>query len=119
MINRYEQFNKISIDFIIVTLILTALGCNNQAQQAEAKVDTGTAQKVAATPKRTDSGYYTTKDTLLIVSETGDSLGFNKAEFNLIVDHQPELYAEYPRDPDFTYYCSAPKAEFNSELGQD
>jgi hypothetical protein len=64
------------------------------------------------------SAYYTNKDTLLIITETGDTLKYSKKEYNDIVDNHPELYSDNVQDPDPTYYC-ADKKGFNSEVGQD
>jgi hypothetical protein len=99
------------------------LGCNQQPKTESSltnQVDKTVQGDSAPTTKKADnSKYYTTKDTLLIATENGDTLKFGKGEFNHIVDNHPELFSEYPQEPDQSYYCNADKRDFESEVGQD
>jgi hypothetical protein len=98
--------------------LLTVLSCSSPTKQADTKSHSDTS--ISTQPTQADkSKYYTTKDTLLITTETGDTLKYNKEEFNTIVDNHPELYSDNTQDPDATYYCNADKKGFNSEVGQD
>jgi hypothetical protein len=65
------------------------------------------------------SQYYTTKDTISIITEFADTLKFSKTEFNNIVDHHPEFFNDFPGDPDKLYYCYNKDIDFASEQGQD
>jgi hypothetical protein len=107
----------------IVFFIIGLLGCNQQPKKESAmknQVDKTVQSDSASTTKEVEnSKYYTTQDTLLIATETGDTLIFGKDEFNLIVDNHPELFSEYPQEPDQTYNCNAEKSDFDSEAGQD
>lgn len=62
---------------------------------------------------------YTTEDTMLIITEIGDTLIYSKSEFNSIVDNHPELYTRFPINPDQLYYCNGNNQNFGSEAGQD
>jgi len=104
---------------ILYILILTTLSCNNQSKQADKTTIADTTKQVATIPKTDNSKYYTTKDTLLITTETGDTLLYSKDDFNKIVDNHSEFFNDYPQDPDQAYYCKADNAEFGSEVGQD
>ena len=97
--------------------ILAALGCNNQAKQTDKT--THTAKQISTTPKIDNSKYYTSKDTLLIATETGNTLKYGKVEFNQIIDNHPELVGKYPQAPDQSFYCNADTRDFGSEVGQD
>jgi hypothetical protein len=99
--------------------ILTILGCNNQANQTDKTINADTAQQISATKQTDNSIYYTKQDTLLIATEIGDTLKYGKAEFNDVVDNHPEFFTDFPREPDFEYYCNGDNAEFGSEVGQD
>lgn len=106
------------------------LSCKNQAHQADKsqlietvvkvqapKIDTVT--KIETTGKTDKSKYYTTKDTLIIENEIGETLKYGKEEFNEIIDNHPELISDYIQNPDLVYPCSGEKEGFNSEAGQD
>lgn len=99
--------------------LLTILGCNTPTKQADTKSHTDTSSYSSSTRQVDKSIYYTTKNTLFITTETGDTLKYSKREFNDIVDAHPELYSDNVQDPDPTYYCNANKKDFNSEVGQD
>ncbi len=107
----------------IVVLITGLLGCNQQPKTESVltnQVDKTEQSDSASTIKKADnSRYYTIKDTLLIATETGETFEFGKDDFNLIVDNHPELFSEYPQEPDQTYYCNVNKGDFESEVGQD
>lgn len=104
-------------------LITGLLGCNPQPKGENAltnPVDKTVQSDTASTNKKGDnSKYYTTKDTLLIVTENGDTLKYGKDKFNHIVDNHPELFSEYPQDPYLSYYCREDKRDFESQVGQD
>lgn len=98
--------------------LLTVLSCNSPTKQADTKPPSATS--ISTQSARSDkSKYYTTKDTLLITTETGDTLKYSKEEFNAIVDNHPELYSDNTQHPDAIYYCNADKKGFGSEVGQD
>jgi hypothetical protein len=83
-----------------------------------------TTKKTKTTTKDVNSKYYTTKDTILITNEIGETLEFSKQEFNNLIDNHPEFfnaYKEYgyPQDPDQAYHCNTSSIEFSSEVGQD
>ena len=100
-------------------LLLTVLGCNGPTRQLDNKTPANTSSHVIESSRIDKSAYYTTKDTLLITTETGDALKYSKKEYNDIVDTHPELYSDNVQDPDATYHCGADKKDFNSEVGQD
>ncbi|MGX7666750.1 hypothetical protein [Flavobacterium pedocola] len=100
---------------IIYIVLLATLGCKNQTNQSEETIPEANTEETSSASKK----YYTTKDTLLIVSENGDTLKYGKDEFNAIVDNHPELYSEYTQEPNQLYYCNANSGDFGSEVGQD
>lgn len=51
--------------------------------------------------------------------EVGGTIAFEKEEFNRIVDAHPELYTDFPKDPDITYNNILDKGNFESEVGKD
>ena len=96
------------------------LGCKNQTNQASKTQHIDTTTNVSTTNKIDKSKYYTTKDTLIITTETGDTLKYSEKEFNEIVDKHPELLnIDYVQNPDLIYHCSGNSGEFGSEVGQD
>jgi hypothetical protein len=104
---------------MLYILILTTLSCNNQTKQTDKTINSDTTKQITTNQKSDNSKYYTTKDTLLITTETGDTLKYTKDEFNKIVDNQSELLNDIPLDPDLAYYCNAGSGDFGSEVGQD
>lgn len=109
---------------ILYILILTTLSCNNQSSQAEKTTIADTTKQLITISKTDNSKYYTTKDTVLIANEIGETLEFSKQEFNNLIDNHPEFfnaYEEYgyPQDPDQAYHCNTSNNEFSSEVGQD
>ena len=111
----------------IATLVLISglLGCNQQPKTDNGltpnQLDKTVQSDTASTTQKTDnSKYYTTKDTLLIATDSGDTLKYSKDDFNKIVENHSELFNDYPqRDPDELYNCLGDKGVFNSEVGQD
>jgi hypothetical protein len=99
--------------------LLTILSCNSQTRQTDPKPTTDSPNHASATKSIDNSKHHTTKDTLFITIEPGDTLKYSKEEFNNIVDTHPELFRPDLEDPDPTYYYSADKKGFNSETGQD
>jgi hypothetical protein len=99
--------------------LLTVLSCNSSTKQAETKSHSDSSTHLSQTAQVDKSKYYTTKDTLLISTEVGDTSKYSKEEFNTIVDNHPELYRDNVQGPDPTYYCQTDKKGFNSEVGQD
>lgn len=93
----------------------------NQSKQVDKTKDIDkTTNVITSTNKIDNSKYYTTKDTIIISIEKGDSLKYSKEEFNQIIDKYPELVNnKYVRNPDQIYYCSRNKGEFGSEAWQD
>ncbi|MDR2840343.1 MAG: hypothetical protein LBV75_03615 [Paludibacter sp.] len=91
-----------------ILLILATLSCSNQSKQTD------------------NSKYYTTQDTVQIITETGLTLEYCKDEFNQIVKNHTEFFDEFTRNPDQVYYClfhcniyNKKNKEFGSETGQD
>ncbi len=102
--------------FYIPFLLL--LNCSNHTKRTDINSNSETASYSQI--KNSDSSkYHTTKDTLLITTEIGENLKYSKVEFNLIVDNHPEFFSDIIQDPDATYYCTADKNGFDSELGKD
>ena len=99
-------------------ITLTLLSCNNQPGETSATTNTDTLN-YPATTKSDKSKYYTTKDTLLIITERDDTLKYGKAEFNEIIDKNPELTDDYIQHPDQAYACKGFYDRFGSEAGQD
>jgi hypothetical protein len=97
---------------------LTFLSCNSPTEHADTKSYSDTSNQLS-TRDVEKSNYYTAKDSLLIITETRDTLKYNREEFNAIVDNHPELYSDNTQDPDPTYHCKADKKGFGSEVGQD
>jgi uncharacterized protein YfeS len=91
------------------------LSCNNQTKHTDTTARHDTTRQVVSARNQDKSKYYTTTDTLMITTETGDTLKYSKDEFN----HHPELNNEYVQDPDQTYYCNSDNEQFGSEAGQD
>jgi hypothetical protein len=100
----------------ILTITIGLLSCNNRSKQVE---ETTIAKTEIINSKFDNSKYYTKKDTVLIITEIGDTLKFAKAEFNNIVDKHTEFFKEYPVNPDQAYFNDNDKEEFGSEVGQD
>lgn len=104
---------------ILLLLILTTLSCTNQPKKTENKPIKNTTENVVKKQETENSKYYTKKDTILIGTETGDTLKYAKEDFNNIVDKHPELFKEYPSNPDQLYFNNNDRDEFDSEVGQD
>lgn len=105
---------------IIILLSLLSFGCNNQNKNTYNLINEDSAHKARDTFQRKgDARFYTTKDTLLIATETGDTLNFPKEKFNQIVDKHPELYDDFAYDPDYVYHCNGKSKDFSSEVDQD
>lgn len=103
---------------VLLFTLLVASGCNNETKQTVATQHADTARQAEATNRIDNTTYHVTKDTVRIVTGTGDTLKYGKTEFNGIVDEHPELTTDRIEDPDLTYYCHDKKG-FNSEVGQD
>ena len=86
--------------------ILTILSCDTQPKQARETTDIE-AEEDSQFKKIDNSRYYTKADTLDIVTEIGDTIRYERAEFNTIVDNHPEFLTNLPRDPDFEYSAMA------------
>lgn len=104
---------------LYISLLLT-LGCKRQTNQSDKTKLIDKANNITSFNKIDKSKYYTTKDTLIITTETADTLVYSKSEFNEIIDTHPELLnIEYVQNPDLIYYCSGDREKFESEVGQD
>lgn len=101
--------------------LLATLSCMNQSKQVNNTEDIDkTTNVITPTIKIDNSKYYTTKDTIIISIEKGDSLKYSKVDFNQIIDKYPELVNnKYVQNPDQIYYCSGNRGEFGSEAWQD
>jgi len=109
-------------NFMKTLLFISAfglLGCNNQIKRLDPKQSIDTVAQFKKSNKSENSKYYTTQDTVTIITEIGDTLQYTKADFNSIVDKHPEFFQSYPQNPDQAYYNSNSKEEFGSEVGQD
>ncbi len=96
------------------------LSCNSQSVQTEKPAKAKSFETINDVQQKDKLKYYTTKDTLLITTETEDTLKFSKQEFNQIVDEHPEFYSEFVYNPDFLYHrYGISNADFGSEQGQD
>lgn len=103
-------------EIYILTIIIGLLSCNSQPKQVDKTTIANTDTK---TIKVDNSQYYTQQDTILIATEIGDTLRFDKSDFNKIVDEHPELFQEFPEHPDKLYYRFVNSVDFGSEQGQD
>lgn len=92
---------------------LTILGCNSQTKHAD------TTGQLSTTHQIDNSKYYTSKDSLVIPFENGDTLKYSKDGFNQIVDNHPELFNDIVKDPAPTYYSKPNQQDFGSEVDQD
>lgn len=87
----------------ILTITVGLLSCNNQPKHVDKKP---IANITAETKKVENSKYYTQQDIILITTEIGETLKYNKEKFNQIVDNFPALYKDNVQDPDFTYFSN-------------
>ena len=95
-------------------------GCNKQSVQTENAVKAKNHEKTSGTQRHDHVKHYTTKDTLFIATEIGDTLIFPKEEFNQIVDEHPEFYSDFAYNPDYLYHQYGSNIiNFSSEQGQD
>ncbi|MDR2854222.1 MAG: hypothetical protein LBV31_02825 [Prevotellaceae bacterium] len=93
---------------VTILVILAILSCSNYSKQAD------------------NSKYYTTQDTVQIMTETGVTLEYSKDDFNQMVKNHTEFFDEFTVNPDQVYYClfhcntdNKKNREFGSEAGQD
>ncbi|MCB9262867.1 MAG: hypothetical protein H6607_10875 [Flavobacteriales bacterium] len=106
-----------------VVLVTGLLGCNQQPKK-ESKLTNHSDKMVqidsALTTKKAHySKYHISMDTLFFATETGQTVKYEKDDFNYIVDNHPELFIENPDEPDQSFYCNSGNGEFGSEAGQD
>jgi hypothetical protein len=104
---------------LFIILVLLGFSCNSQTKKNDRDANGDSIQKVSAIKKKGNSKYYTTIDTLLIATETGDTLKFSAKNFNKIVDEHPELYEDLTYNPDYVYHANMDNDDFGSEQGQD
>jgi hypothetical protein len=110
--------NIMIASFIVVSLVI--LACNSQPVQNDMAENANRVENNSDKQQQDKSKYYTTKDTLLIATETGDTLKFSNKEFNQIVDEHPEFYSEFAYNPDHLYHqYGSNTVKFGSEQGQD
>lgn len=69
--------------------------------------------------KNSKSKYYTKLDTVVITTETDDTIKYSQKKFNELIDNHPEFIDDFPENPDRLYFCFGNNAEFGSEVGQD
>ena len=101
-------------------LLLIFLSCNSPSKKAGPKIDPDGSTHSDRVKQADKSNYYTTKDSLLISTETNETLKYSKEEFNKIIDTHQELYNDKVQDPEATFYCSGGNREpFSNEAGQD
>lgn len=96
-------------------LILTTLGCNTLSKDTIKRAHEDTTKHIESSRKQ----YYATQDTVLIATETGDTLTFSKEDFNQIVDTHSEFFEKFPLEPDQAYERYGSEAQWRSEAGQD
>ncbi|NIF04111.1 hypothetical protein F3J23_01550 [Chryseobacterium sp. Tr-659] len=72
-----------------------------------------------ASEKNANSKYYTQLDTIIITTNTDDTIRYTKKGFNALIDKHPEFFNDLPDNPDELYFCFGNNAEFGSEVGQD
>jgi len=101
---------------LLCILILTSLGCNNEARQTDNATDKDSTGKVFS--KTDNSKYYTTKDSVVITND-GDKITYTKEAFNQLIDEHLEFFNDVPQHPDLVYYSVGDGRQFGSELGQD
>ena len=102
--------------FYIITITIGLLSCDNNPKKVE---ESPIAKTEIINSRADNSKYYTKKDTILIITEIGDTLKYAKVNFNNIVDKHTEFFKEYPDNPDQAYFNGNDKEEFGSEVGQD
>lgn len=101
---------------ILYLIFILTISCNSSTKQTDLKTIDTTKAYIKELDK---SKFYTAKDTLIITTETNDTLKFSKEHFNEIIDRNSELYDDAVQDPDLTYMCNENWGEFSSEVGQD
>jgi hypothetical protein len=99
--------------------LLIFLSCSSPSKKTDPKIDPDGTSHSDPVKQVDKSNYYTTKDSLLITTETNETIKYSNDEFNKIIDTHPELYSDNMQDPDLSYYCSKPTERFVSEVGQD
>lgn len=100
-----------------IFFILVFLSCNNQQKTSENKVQIDTIINSIETQNNDHSKYYTTKDTIIILTEVGYTLQYPKYKFNEIIDNHSEFFNEIQLEPDNAYQCN--NDDFGSESGKD
>ncbi len=102
-----------NLQYIIFLLIF---GCSSQSDKRD---NPGTVETIDKTKNVDNTRYYTQQDTILIVTEIGDTLKYVKTNFNNIVDRHPEFFEQYPDNPDQAYFNSSDYEGFGGEAGKD
>ena len=111
-----KRLGTIYMKNMLYLFIAMALSCNNQLEKSNT---TNAAKRGNSIQKSENSKYHTKQDSLLIVTEHGDSLKYSKAAFNKIVDTHSEFFLEYTENPDQLYFSYGDKKAFSSEAGKD
>ncbi|MEO7046179.1 MAG: hypothetical protein ABI091_12790 [Ferruginibacter sp.] len=105
---------------IIIHLSLVAFTiCNNQAHHSVISRVIDTVGKEKISKKYMNSKYFSLQDSVVIGTETGDTLKYSKEEFDRIIIDHPELVTDYAYPPEQVYYCNGENNGFNSQAGQD
>lgn len=98
---------KIALKTLLIGILSPCLlACKNTVKEARPTKGTDTVATVIkqlSSHSTIDSTLYTDKDSIVMVAEDRDTMVFSKEEFNDIVSAYPELYSEWPQDPDITY----------------
>lgn len=115
----YGNVGSNPMKFLSILLVLFAFGCKSQTHPGNKYANGDSIEKVSITRNKSNSKYYTKKDTLSIATEVGDTLKFIKKRFNQIVDEHPELYTDFAYNPDYLYHAHGKNADFGSERDQD
>jgi hypothetical protein len=106
---------------ILFTILFLVSNCKNQVEQVDKATISNTSPIDSVSTSKVDySKFYTTQDTIFIISEINDTLKFGKQEFNKIIDDHPELHSsEYAEEPDLIYHSKKDNADFDSEVGAE
>lgn len=107
-----------SMKYILCAMVFVVFACKRQVSHADVASAADTNKQMMIN-KPDKSKYYTSKDTLRITNEIGDTFIYTKQQFNQLVDNHPELTDEFTEEPDRVYYRFGNNAEFGSEVGQD
>ena len=108
-------FNKLLL-FLFISL---QLSCSNQNKKNDITEEKNHLIKVETTKKKNQSKHYTKLDTIIIETERGEILKYEKAEYNQMIDLHPEFFSAYPSPPKISYRLSYDYENNECEITQD